>query len=169
MVNAKKEIINFISTNKFNYIAVSLIFFFVWVDVVEDGDFYFIADFFHLALLLIAGLFLPFILLIAILQNQSRIAYSITLIIFVKAILTNFRSLPFYIQEHYLSIEGLSNCSCCPSCEIKSILIINFISFLAIFLMNRKSMLGVLNWNIKYSFILIVLVSVIFLLNNILF
>ena len=169
MVDAKNEIINFISSNKFNYIVVSLIFFFVWVDLVQDRGHYFIADFFHPALLLTVGLFLPFILLIAIIQNQSRIAYSITLIIFVNAILTNFRSLPFYIQEHYLSIEGLSNCSCCPSCEIKSILIINFISFLAIFLMNRKNTLGVFNWYLKYSITLIILVSVIFLLNNILF
>ena len=165
MVNVKNEIINFISGNKFNYISVSLIFFFVWVDLVDDRTIFF--DFFIPEFLLFVGVFLPFILLIAILQNKNRIAYLITLIIFVVAILMNFRSLPYYIQEHYLFIEGISNCSCCPICEIKSILIINFISCLAIFLMNRKNMLRVFNWKISYSIILIVLVLVLYFLKYI--
>jgi len=122
-----------VSLNKLAYPFVSIIFFFAWSDLVTDEG-----SFLPLWLLISGGLFVPLLLLIGVIQYKSQIAYSITLVIFVIAILLNLSSLPYYIEQYAIEQNnGIPDCSCCPVCEIKSILILVIGCGIAIGIMNK--------------------------------
>ncbi len=155
----KERLFSFLLTSNFSFIIVSIVFFFAWSDLMIDNGHRF-PDWG----LIIGGLIIPIMLLIGAVRYNNRVSYGVTLSIFVFAILTNLSSLPYYIEEYnYEKNSGMSNCSCCPECEIKSILYLIFVCCFAIVLMNRKKLLKVFNWKLSHSVKLIAFTLLIYL------
>ena len=166
MINQREnKFFRFVSSNGLIYFLVSLIFCFVWSDLlIDDGQ---LLPFW---LLILGGLIIPFVLLISVVQYKSQIAYSITLSIFFIVSLFNLSHLPYYIEEYNIKQSlGISNCSCCPMCEIESILTLVVSCGIAICLMNRKTLLEIYNWKRSHSLELVTLILIIYLLNGIIF
>ncbi|MCP3930920.1 MAG: hypothetical protein GY705_17680 [Bacteroidetes bacterium] len=158
----KNRILYYITKNQFSLFLISIIFFFAWSDLLIDSG-HRITDWIIYSgwVLIIGGLIIPIILLIGAIQYKSAIAFGATMTIFTLTILTNLSALPYYIQEYQLEIPL---CSCCPICEIKTIMKIVLACCFAIYLMNRESFRNTFQWRKDQSLKLISLISILYLI-----
>lgn len=163
MINqTKKNLFNLLSSSKFALVIVSGIFFFAWSRLVIDvgGGISFWA-------LIGGGIIIPVILLVGAIQYNSRVAYTVTFTVFLITIFRNLSSLPYYLQEYnYEKLYGISDCSCCPKCEIKYILKLVFVCCFAIYLMSSNKILEKFEWKLSDSLKLTIFVLIIYVIIN---
>ena len=162
----KEHFFSIASTTKFHFIIISLLFFFAWSDFIIDNGFRIPHWLLFSGWTLIIGeIIIPIILLIGAILYNHRVAYALTLAIFILTILTNLSSLSYYIAEYnYEKNGGMSTCSCSPEWEIESIVYIVLTCLFAILLMNRKKLLKVFNWKLSYSLKLAVFMLLLYLM-----
>ena len=162
VADLKNRISYYITKNQFSILLISIIFFFAWIDLLIDSG-HRITDWIIYPewVSIIGGLIIPIILLIGAIQYKSSIAFGVTMTIFILTILTNLLNLPYYIQEYQSEIPF---CSCCPICEIKTIMKIVFVCCVAIYLMNRESFRNTFQWRKDQSLKLISLISILYLI-----
>ena len=122
----RHRIVHYITKNQFSFLVISIIFFCVWSNLLFFSE-HKILDWIRFSewipfpdwILIIGGLIIPIILLIGAIQYKSSLAFGTTMAIFILTILTKLSSLPYYIQEYQSEFPV---CSCCPICEIKTII-----------------------------------------------
>jgi len=163
----KNRFLFYISKVQFIVLLISIIFFFAWADFIAKSQ-HPITDWINLPfwLIVIGGIGIPIILLIRAIQFKSLIAFGATMTIFVLTILKNLASLPYYIREYQYEVPF---CSCCPICEIKAIVKIVLACCFAIYLMNRKSLRNLFNWEIHQSLKIISAGTILYFIDKIIF
>ena len=141
-------------------LLISIIFFFAWSDLLIDSG-HKIPDWiiFSEWVLIIGGLIIPIILLIGAIQYKSSFAFGVTMSVFTLTILTNLSALPYYIQEYQYETPL---CSCCPICEIKTIMKIVLACCFAICLMKRESFRNKFKWKINHTLKIISTVAILY-------
>jgi len=146
----KESISKVVFSTAFSYLLISILFFFAWSDLVLELtgviEWWFYTKY-SIWFYSLWGLFTPVLLLIGAVQYKSKLAYRLTLMVFIVTIIINLVDIPSYLREYeYKKIYGSTLCSCCPICEIKTIFQLTVCALLAIFLMSRKKMLKIYIW-----------------------
>ena len=126
-------------------------------------------ELFPLTISILLTFAIPIVLLIQCQQYNSHLAYYIVMSVFFFYILINIFNLPFYLNLCINdSLYNSEYCSCCPICEIRSILLQLTIGVSAIAIMLNQNLLKIYKWNLK-SFFLSILASCLLLLLKLIF
>ena len=118
-----------------NYLVVSVIFFFVWSNLILDLPLLLLPYF----LLISAGFILPFILLYKVLKRNHSNSLLFVIVLMSSIIFSELFDLVYY-YDMYLDDPLLIASDICPICEIEDSIQLIIISFIAILLMINQPM-----------------------------